>query len=141
MGDQDGIVPYSPLARGVLSGKYSIDAPPPAESRAGRGDKRIQQTEWRKESIGIAHKIAAHAASRGTTSIAFALSWVLNNRFITATIAGPRTEQQWDGYIDALSYKITPEDEQFINQLVIPGHSSTPGYTDPNYPVEGRLTR
>ncbi len=136
-----GIVPYSPLARGVLSGKYAVDAPPPADSRAGRGDKRIQQTEWRRESIEIARKIAAHAASRGTTSIAFALAWVLNNRYITATIAGPRTEQQWDSYIAALSYKMTPEDEQMINHLVVPGHTSTPGYTDPNYPVEGRLAR
>ncbi len=40
-----GVVSYSPLARGVLSGKYATDAPPPADSRAGRGDKRIQQTE------------------------------------------------------------------------------------------------
>ncbi|MGE5203043.1 MAG: aldo/keto reductase, partial [Acidobacteriota bacterium] len=44
-----GIVPYSPLARGVLTGKYSPDAPPPAETRAGRSDKRIMQTEWRPE--------------------------------------------------------------------------------------------
>ena len=136
-----GVVPYSPLARGVLSGKYTVDAPPPAESRAGRGDKRIQQTEWRRESIEIAKKIAAHADDRGTTPIAFALAWVLNNHFITSTIAGPRTEEQWDSYIDALSYKITHEDELFINQLVVPGHASTPGYTDPNYPVEGRLVR
>ncbi len=40
-----GVVSYSPLARGVLTGKYGVDAPPPADSRAGRGDKRIQQTE------------------------------------------------------------------------------------------------
>ncbi len=44
-----GVVPYSPLARGVLSGKYAVDMPPPADSRAGRGDKRIQQTEWRPD--------------------------------------------------------------------------------------------
>lgn len=42
-----GVVPYSPLARGVLSGKYASDAPPPPDSRAGRGDVRMQQTEWR----------------------------------------------------------------------------------------------
>src|SRR5450830_369324 len=69
-----GVVPYSPLARGVLSGKYAPDTPPPADTRAGRGDKRIQQTEWRPESLAIAQTIARHAAERGTTSIAFAIA-------------------------------------------------------------------
>ena len=55
-----GVVSYSPLARGVLTGKYALNAPAPADSRAGRGDKRIQQTEWRTESLEIAQTIAAH---------------------------------------------------------------------------------
>ena len=38
-----GVVPYSPLARGVLTGKYAVDAQPPADSRAGRGDRRISK--------------------------------------------------------------------------------------------------
>lgn len=135
-----GVVSYSPLARGVLSGKYRVDAPPPADSRAGRGDKRIHQTEWRQESLRIAQTIAAHAAERGTTSIAFALAWVLKNRLVSATIAGPRTEAQWDSYVDALKLELGPDDEKLVDSLVPPGHASTPGYTDPGYPVEGRKT-
>jgi aryl-alcohol dehydrogenase-like predicted oxidoreductase len=133
-----GVVPYSPLARGVLSGKYAVDMPPPADSRAGRGDKRIQQTEWRPESLRIARTIADHAAKRGTTSIAFALAWVLKNRFVSSAIAGPRTEAQWDSYVDALKLQLGPDDEKLVDSLVAPGHASTPGYTDPGYPVEGR---
>jgi aryl-alcohol dehydrogenase-like predicted oxidoreductase len=133
-----GVVPYSPLARGVLTGKYAVDAAPPADSRAGRGDKRIQQTEWRPESLAIAQKLAAHAAARGTTSIAFALAWVLKNRLVSATIAGPRTEAHWDSYVEALKLQLGPDDEKFVDSLVPPGHASTPGYTDPGYPIEGR---
>jgi aryl-alcohol dehydrogenase-like predicted oxidoreductase len=133
-----GTVPYSPLARGVLTGKYGVDKAPPPDSRAGRGDKRIQQTEWRPESLGIAQKVAAYAAERGTDSIAFALAWVLHNRLVSSVIAGPRTEAHWNGYIKALDLQIGPEDEAFVNGLVPPGHASTPGYTDPGYPVEGR---
>src|SRR5690606_30914406 len=44
-----GVVPYSPLARGVLTGKYDPDAPPPESTRAGRRDQRMMQTEWRRE--------------------------------------------------------------------------------------------
>jgi aryl-alcohol dehydrogenase (NADP+) len=133
-----GVVSYSPLARGVLTGKYAVDAPPPADTRAGRGDRRIQQTEWRPESLDIAQRVAAHAAARGTTPIAFALAWVLKNRLIRATIAGPRTEAHWDSYVDALNLSLGPEDETLVDGLVPPGHASTWGYTDPNYPVEGR---
>jgi aryl-alcohol dehydrogenase-like predicted oxidoreductase len=136
-----GVVSYSPLARGVLSGKYAVDAPPPQDSRAGRGDKRIAQTEWRAESLKIAQTIAARAAERGTTSIGFALAWVLNNQHVSATIAGPRTEAQWDSYLEALRFKLNTEDEQLVDRLVPPGHASTPGYTDPGYPVEGRVAR
>ena len=49
-----GVVPYSPLARGVLSGKYAPDVTPEAGSRAARQDKRILETEWRVESLRIA---------------------------------------------------------------------------------------
>jgi aryl-alcohol dehydrogenase-like predicted oxidoreductase len=135
-----GVVPYSPLARGVLSGKYAPDSAPPADTRAGRGDKRIHQTEWRPESLNIAQAIAAYAAQRGTSSIAFALAWVLNNRLVSSTIGGPRTLEQWDSYLPALELSIGPEDETFIDRLVPPGHPSTPGYIDPGYPVEGRKT-
>ena len=133
-----GVVPYSPLARGVLTGKYTVDAQPPADSRAGRGDRRIQQTEWRPESLHIAQQVAAHAAARGTTSVAFALAWVMKNRIVSSTIAGPRTEAHWDSYIDALTLELGPDDERFVDALVPPGHASTHGYTDPGYPVEGR---
>ncbi|MGP0014038.1 aldo/keto reductase [Pseudomonas sp.] len=133
-----GVVPYSPLARGVLSGKYAPDTPPPADTRAGRGDKRIQQTEWRPESLEIAQTIARHAVERGTTSIAFAIAWVLKNSLISAAIAGPRTEAHWDSYLDALGLELGPDDEKLVDGLVLPGHASTHGFTDPGYPVEGR---
>ena len=44
-----GVVPYSPLARGVLTGKYPPGQPPAAGTRAGAGDKRILETEFREE--------------------------------------------------------------------------------------------
>jgi Predicted oxidoreductases (related to aryl-alcohol dehydrogenases) len=134
-----GVAPYSPLARGVLTGKYAPNAAPAADSRAGRGDKRIMETEFRRESLDIAQTIVTHAAERGITPGQFAIAWVLNNRLITAPIAGPRTEAQWDDYQGGLTYRFTAEDEALVDRLVPPGHPSTPGYTDPAYPLEGRV--
>src|SRR5712691_10355659 len=136
-----GIVPYSPLARGVLTGKYAPDAAPPADTRAGRQDRRILQTEWRPESLRLAQEIKRHAEKRGMTAGQFALLWVLNNALVTGTIAGPRTEAQWDDYIGALAHDFTAEDEALIDRLVPPGHPSTPGFNDPAYPIEGRVGR
>ena len=136
-----GVVPYSPLARGVLSGKYDPAAPPPEGSRAGRADSRIMQTEWRPESLRLAQEIKQHAEARGMTTGQFALLWVLNNRFVTSAIAGPRTEEQWADYLGALKFDFTAEDEALVDRLVVAGHPSTPGYNDPAYPIEGRPTR
>jgi aryl-alcohol dehydrogenase-like predicted oxidoreductase len=136
-----GVVPYSPLARGVLTGKYAPDAPPPPDSRAGTNDRRIRQTEWRPESLRFAQEIKAHAEAKGASAAHFAVGWVLNNRLVTSVIAGPRTEAQWDDYLAALDYRFTAEDEALVDRLVPAGHPSTPGYTDPAYPIEGRVTR
>jgi aryl-alcohol dehydrogenase-like predicted oxidoreductase len=136
-----GIVPYSPLARGVLTGKYAPDAAPDKDSRAGRNDTRIMQTEWRPESLQLAQTIRRHAEAQGITAGQFAVSWVLNSTFVDSVLAGPRTEQQWDDYLKALDYRFTVEDEALVNSLVASGHPSTHGYNDPAYPIEGRRPR
>lgn len=68
----------------------------------------------------------------------FATAWVLAHRSVSSVIAGPRTLAQWQDYLPALDYRVTPEDEALIDSLVAPGHPSTPGYTDPAYPLERR---
>jgi aryl-alcohol dehydrogenase-like predicted oxidoreductase len=136
-----GVAAYSPLARGVLSGKYQPGSNAPPDTRAGRGDRRIMQTEWRPESLAIAQKLKAHAEARGGTLIGFALAWVLNNQAVTSAIAGPRTFEQWTSYLSSFAYEWSAEDEALVDGLVAPGHPSSPGFTDPEYPVEGRHPR
>ena len=136
-----GVVPYSPLARGVLTGKYQPNVAPSEDSRAGRRDRRMMESEWRAESLEIARTIADHAQGRGISPGQFAMGWVLNNRFVTAAVAGPRTEAQWEDYVGALSVRLDAADEALVDRLVSPGHPSTPGYNDPAYPIEGRVAR
>ena len=131
-----GVVPYSPIARGVLSGKYVPGAKPADDSRAGRGDKRIMQTEFRDESLVIAQTLQRHCATKNTSLAHFATAWVLANKAVSAVIAGPRTFAQWQDYFGALDVAITAEDEALVDSLVHPGHPSTPGYTDPVYPLD-----
>ena len=135
-----GVAPYSPIARGVLTGKYSTTAAPPKSTRAGRGDARIMSSEYRPESLVMAQIIKQHAEGRGMTAAQFAVLWVLNNRLVTSAIAGPRTIPQWREYLGAFDHAFEAGDEALVDSLVPAGHPSTPGYTDPSYPIAGRPT-
>ena len=133
-----GVVPYSPLARGILTGKYSKGVEPPAESRVGRKDKRMMETEFREESLAIAQKIKSHSEKKGMTPGHFAFNWVLHNPIVSSVIAGPRTMEQWNDYLAGLGKRFDRDDESLVDSLVSAGHPSTPGYNDPSYPLTGR---
>ena len=135
-----GVTPYSPIARGVLTGKYQPGHKPDPTTRAGRADRRMAETEFRDESLVIAQQLARHAEARNISLGQFATAWVLANPVISSVIAGPRTLSQWKDYAPALEYAVTQDDEQLVDGFVRPGHPSTPGYTDPAYPLDGRAT-
>jgi aryl-alcohol dehydrogenase (NADP+) len=132
-------VPYSPIARGILTGKYEPGKKPPKGTRAHGADKRTMETEFREESIVIAKQVKAYAEERGMTSAQYAMLWLLNNAVVASIIAGPRTFEQWQEYVGGLEHEFSVEDEAFLDRLVPPGHPSTPGYTDPLYPYTGRV--
>lgn len=134
-----GIVPYSPLARGILTGKYKVNQQAAPGTRAARQDKRMMEAEWRPESLIIADKLQEALKARGVSMAHWATAWVLANGAITSSIAGPRTFEQWTSYLGALDYAWTAEDEALANGLVPPGHASAHGHTDPAYPVQGRF--
>jgi len=133
-----GVVPYSPIARGVLTGKYLPGQAPDASSRAGRADKRIMETEFREESLVIAQKLKVHAEGRGLTTGQFATAWVLANPIVSSVIAGPRTLAQFEDYFGAVGAALSPAEEAMVDELVPRGHASTHGYNDPGYPFAGR---
>jgi aryl-alcohol dehydrogenase-like predicted oxidoreductase len=134
-----GVVPYSPLARGVLAGKYLSGKKPPKGSRAARQDRRILQTELREESYEVAQQLKPLADAHGKTLTQFSLAWVLANPVISSIIIGPRTMQQLEDNLGSLDCTLTADDEASINELVPLGEHTGKGYNDPAYPVLGRI--
>lgn len=132
-----GAVSYSPIARGVLTGKY-IDGVPKG-SRADRGDKRIMETEFRPEAIEAARKIARYLEPSGRPMTGFALSWVLANRLISAAIIGPKSMKQLEDYLSLAGTPYGAEDEAFMNELIPSGAAAGYAYSDPRYPYRGRV--
>jgi len=136
-----GVVPFSPLARGILTGKYLPGQEPPAGTRAGRGDSDLLRREWRQESLQIVAQIREHAEAKGMTTGQFALNWLLGNVVISSLVAGPRTLEQWTDYLGALGHELDAEDAALVDRLVPPGYASTYGYLDPDFPIAGRVAR
>jgi aryl-alcohol dehydrogenase-like predicted oxidoreductase len=133
-----GVVSYSPLARGILTAKYKPGEAFPAGSRAARNDKRLREAELRDESLTISQLLADHCRTKAVAPSQFALAWCLANPILTAVILGPRTMEQFDDNLAALSVTITEGDEAFVDRLVPPGEHSGKGFNDPLYPVTGR---
>ncbi|NKB68132.1 MAG: aldo/keto reductase [Candidatus Latescibacteria bacterium] len=133
-----GTMVYSPLARGVLTGKYLPGSSPPEGSRAARGDARIKVTELREESFELAQKLAGLADQCGVGLADFALNWVLANPIITSAIIGPRTMEQYESSWAALGWEMSAEIQAQVDGLVPPGEHTGWGFNDPKYPVLGR---
>ncbi len=136
-----GTMVYSPLARGVLSGKYRQGEAPPKESRAGRQDRRIQETELREQSFDVAQAVGQLASEHGKTTTQLAINWVLGNGAVSAAVIGPRTEEQCLDNLGSVGWQIGQEALDRIDELVPPGEHTGFGVSDPQDPVLGRPQR
>lgn len=133
-----GVVTYSPLARGILSGKYKPGEAFPEGSRAARNDVRMRQAELRDDSLVVAEQIAEHCRAKGVVPSQFALAWCLANPIITSIILGPRTMEQFEDNYTCLNVEVTAEDEALVDRLNPKGEHTGKGFNDPLYPVTGR---
>ena len=98
----------------------------------------MRETDLQPETQHAAGVIAKHARSRGIDPASFATAWTLANPLVTGAIAGPRTMEQWQTYLRALTVRWIQEDEQVVDRLVRPGTTAVPQFVDSAYPVEGR---
>ena len=135
---QLGVVSYSGLARGILTGKYATFGEYPEGSRASLDDPRMVQAELREASIVVSQQIKEHCDGRGTPCSHFALAWCLANPILTSVIIGPRTMEQFDDNLGCLDVEWTDEDEAVVDALVPPGEHSGFGFQDAAYPITGR---
>lgn len=132
-----GVVSYSPLARGVLTGKYSV--PVDGETRLSRNNPRFLRAEWRPESVEVAAALETLARERGHTAAELAIAWALANRNIHSVIAGPRTPAHLESYLRGAAVHWDDALEHAVDALVPPGTHTGKAFPDPDYyPVTGR---
>lgn len=115
-----GVIPWSPLAGGMLTGKYRQGEAGPAGSRYESGKFRsgeeVNDATWK-----VIEGVRSLAESKGVAMDAFALAWVLHQPGVTSPIIGPKTMEQLEANITALEVEITDEDSKQVDELITPG--------------------
>jgi aryl-alcohol dehydrogenase-like predicted oxidoreductase len=119
-----GVIPYAPLAQGVLSGRYAAASNFPADSRAARRGG-IYAGRVNDAGIAIGHRIIALAKAHGLTGAQLALLWVKDQPGITAPIFGPRTLSQLEEIVPVLCMTLSSELASACDALVPPGSAIT----------------
>ena len=94
-----GMICWSPLASGLLTGKYRGQSSPDKDSRLGRQGARILSRYWFDDSIRLVEKLSEEAKRLDHTPVQLALSWILADPRISATIVGIRETQQLEDAI------------------------------------------
>jgi aryl-alcohol dehydrogenase-like predicted oxidoreductase len=106
------VIPYNPLAGGLLTGKHDPKAPPPEGSRfqLGSAGARYQQRYWHEREFATVDALRKVAAEAGMTTATLAMRWVLSNPAITAPIVGASRPEQLADSLTAIEKGPLPKD-------------------------------
>jgi len=123
------VIPWSPLAGGLLTGKYDRNTPPPADSRfADVATNPRLQARMVADVFDVVDGLKPLAQEKNCTLSQLALAWCVQQPGVTSPIIGPRTMEQLEDNLGALSVTITDSDRAAIDQLVPPGRMASPFY-------------
>jgi aryl-alcohol dehydrogenase-like predicted oxidoreductase len=109
-----GVIPYSPLAGGFLTGKYRRGQPIPANSR-GEKNERIQKYAESEGGQKAIDALESMGKNHGKTIAQTALAWMLSNPVITAPIIGANTVEQLNDGLGAAGYRLSADEVKTLN--------------------------
>jgi aryl-alcohol dehydrogenase-like predicted oxidoreductase len=111
-----GVLPYFPLASGLLTGKYQRGEKPAADTRlqawGPRGEKMLSD-----ENFDVIDKLESFAKDRGHTLLDLAFSWLASHDFVPSVIAGATKPEQVEANVKATEWKLTPEEMAEVDAL------------------------
>jgi aryl-alcohol dehydrogenase-like predicted oxidoreductase len=121
------LIPWSPLAGGLLTGKYRRDQPAPEGSRYSDPGP-VQVRRFTKTSFDVIEPLSALAVEKGIPLSQLALAWVVQQPGVTSPIVGPRTLEQLEDALKALEVTLTADDLKRIDAIIPPGTHVAPFY-------------
>ena len=117
------IIPWSPLAMGILAGRYAEAGNYPEGSRAQRWDNNMVKARITQRGIDVGQAVSEMAQERGLTASQLSLLWIKDQPGITAPIIGPRTLAHLDDALVILDKKLDDADRPLFDELVHPGNA------------------
>lgn len=112
-----GMLPYYPLASGMLTGKYSAKGEVPQGSRMQRAERDYMGQFFTDANWARLEKLTAFAQERGRTILELAVSWLLADRVVGSVIAGATKPEQIEANVKAAAWVMTPEERSAIDAL------------------------
>jgi aryl-alcohol dehydrogenase-like predicted oxidoreductase len=123
-----GVIPWSPLAGGWLTGRYRKDAELPSSRRAERLPSRYDMSiPGNQRKLAAADALATLAEDAGITLIELALAFVIRHPAVTAAIIGPRTMEHLESQLTAVDVTLSDDVLDRIDEIVPPGVNVNPG--------------
>jgi aryl-alcohol dehydrogenase-like predicted oxidoreductase len=111
-----GLIPFSPLCNGLLTGKYRRNAPLPQGTRLATTPRLAERT-LTERNWALAERLGEFAAARGRTLLELALSWLLQRPAVASVIAGATTPAQVAANVAAGGWRLSREDMDEIDRL------------------------
>jgi 1-deoxyxylulose-5-phosphate synthase len=113
------VIPYNPIAGGMLSGKHDRKAPPPEGTRFALGNAAglYQRRYWQDQAFDAVESLQAVASDLGMALPTLALAWVLHNPAITAPIVGASRAEQLDATLAAVDVQLDDATLQRLDEL------------------------
>jgi aryl-alcohol dehydrogenase-like predicted oxidoreductase len=113
-----GVIPYSPLAGGYLTGKYRPDQPLPDSARAGRIRERyLGDTDSSGRYAALLDGMAEIGQTHGQGIAQVALAWLLSNPLVTAPIIGANSVEQLQDSLAAIGFRLSEAEVEVLNEL------------------------
>jgi aryl-alcohol dehydrogenase (NADP+) len=117
--DGVGVIPYNPIAGGLLSGKHNRIEPPPEGGRftLGLAGGMYQERYWHDREFDTVDELRKLADQAGVSLVTLAVAWVLANKAVTAPIIGASRPEQLDASLAATSYTLDPDLKRQLDDL------------------------
>jgi aryl-alcohol dehydrogenase-like predicted oxidoreductase len=110
---KSGVIPYSPLAGGFLTGQYRQDGPLPEGARAGR----IRERYLSERNFALLDKMEEIGQAHGQGIPQVALAWLLTNPLVTAPIVGANSTERLQASLAAAGFRLSEPEMRMLNEL------------------------
>ena len=116
--DGVGVIPYNPIAGGMLTGKHSRSAPPAEGTRftLGTAAANYQNRYWHEREFDTVDELLQLAEKAGTSLVTLSVAWVLANPAVTAPIIGASRPDQLDASLAAVDYDLSEDLKQQLDE-------------------------